>query len=188
MEHRSHHGNLYGTALLGQMLGHQGLIAITAIYWAPTVHWGFPGGSDGKESTCNAGDLGLIPGLGRSPGEGNGKPLRDSCLENPLDRGAWQPTAHRAAKSQTQLPKHTLSTHNLLGFYDCFHSSSYNLWISIICIWQKKELILKFLIIWPLGLLVNGRNMNTGLLITDYNVSSSFLGEAIKTDNKTNIY
>ena len=44
---------------------------------------GFPGGSDGKESTCNAGDLGLIPGLGRSPGEGNGNPLQYSCLENP---------------------------------------------------------------------------------------------------------
>ena len=46
-------------------------------------------GSDGKESACNAGDLGLIPGLGRSPGEGNGNPLQDSCLENPMDRGAW---------------------------------------------------------------------------------------------------
>ena len=50
---------------------------------------GFPGGSDDKESTCNAGDLGSIPGLGRSPGEGNGNPLQYSCLENPMDRGAW---------------------------------------------------------------------------------------------------
>ena len=50
---------------------------------------GFPGGSDGKESVYNAGDLGLIPGLGRSPGEGNGNPLQYSCLENPMDRGAW---------------------------------------------------------------------------------------------------
>ena len=49
---------------------------------------GFPGGSDGKASTCNAGDLGLIPGLGRSPGEGNGNPLQYSCLENPMDRRA----------------------------------------------------------------------------------------------------
>ena len=46
----------------------------------------FPGSSDGKESTCNAGDLGLIPGLGRSPGEGNGSPLQYSCLENSIDR------------------------------------------------------------------------------------------------------
>ena len=49
----------------------------------------FPGGSDGKASACNAGDLGLIPGLGRSPGEGNGNPLQYSCLENPTDGGAW---------------------------------------------------------------------------------------------------
>ena len=54
--------------------------------------WGFPGGSDGKESACNAGDLGLIPGPGRSPGEGNGNPLQYSCLENSMDRGAWWAT------------------------------------------------------------------------------------------------
>ena len=55
---------------------------------------GFPGGSDGKESACSKGDLGLIPGLGRTPGEGNGNPLQYSCLENPMDRGAWQATIH----------------------------------------------------------------------------------------------
>ena len=49
----------------------------------------FPDGSGGKASACNAGDLGLIPELGRSPGEGNGNPLQYSCLENPMDRGAW---------------------------------------------------------------------------------------------------
>ena len=49
----------------------------------------FPGGSDGKASVCNAGDPGSIPGLGRSPGEGNGSPLQYSCLENPMDCGAW---------------------------------------------------------------------------------------------------
>ena len=49
----------------------------------------FPDGSNGKESACNAGDPGLIPGSGRFPGEGNGKPLQYSCLENPMDRGAW---------------------------------------------------------------------------------------------------
>ena len=49
----------------------------------------FPGGSDGKASACNVGDLGSIPGLGRSPGEGNGNPLQDYCLENPMERGAW---------------------------------------------------------------------------------------------------
>ena len=63
---------------------------------------GFPGGSDGKESACNAGDLGLIPGWGRSPGEGNGNPLQYSCLENSVDRGVWQATVHGVVQSQTQ--------------------------------------------------------------------------------------
>ena len=63
----------------------------------------FPGGSDGKESTCNAGGLGLIPGLGRSPGEGNDYPLWYSCLKNSMDRGAWRATAHGTAKSRTEL-------------------------------------------------------------------------------------
>ena len=62
---------------------------------------GFPGGSDGKESACNAGDLGSVPGLGRSPGEENGNPLQYSCQENSMDRGAWRATVHRVAKSQT---------------------------------------------------------------------------------------
>ena len=61
---------------------------------------GFPGGSDGKESACNVGDLGSIPGLGRPPGGGN-NPLQYSCLRNPMDRGAWQATVQRVAKSQT---------------------------------------------------------------------------------------
>ena len=59
--------------------------------------------SVGKESACNAGDPGSIPGSGRSPGEGNGNPLQCSCLENPTDRGAWQATVHGVAKSQTRL-------------------------------------------------------------------------------------
>ena len=59
---------------------------------------GFPGGSEVKVSASNVGDLGLIPGLGRSPGEGNGNPVQYSCLENPMDRGAWWATVHRVAK------------------------------------------------------------------------------------------
>ena len=64
---------------------------------------GFPGDSDGKESACNAGDPYSIPELGRSPGEGKGYPPQYSCLENPIDRGAWQATVHGVAKSQTRL-------------------------------------------------------------------------------------
>ena len=64
---------------------------------------GFPSSSDGKTSTCNAGDLGSIPGLGRSPGEGNGNPLQYSCQENPMDKRAWWATVHGVAKSQTRL-------------------------------------------------------------------------------------
>ena len=59
---------------------------------------GFPGGSDSKASTCNAGDLGLIPGLGRSPEEGKGNALQYSCLGNPTDRGAWQATVRWITK------------------------------------------------------------------------------------------
>ena len=63
----------------------------------------FSGGSDGKESTCNVGDPGSTSGLGRSPGEGQGNPFQYSCLENPMDRGAWWATVFRVKKSWTQL-------------------------------------------------------------------------------------
>ena len=68
---------------------------------------GFPGSSDGKVSACNAGDLGLFPGSGRSPGEGNGNPLQYSCLENSMDGGAWWATVHGVAKSWTWLSNFT---------------------------------------------------------------------------------
>ena len=61
---------------------------------------GFPGGSDNKEFVCNGGDLGSIPGSGRSPVEGNGYLLWYSCLKSPMDRGAWWATVDRVAKSQ----------------------------------------------------------------------------------------
>ena len=60
--------------------------------------WGFPGGSVVKNLPENAGEMGLIPGLGRSPEGGNGNSLQYSCLENPMDRGAWWATVHRVAK------------------------------------------------------------------------------------------
>ena len=64
---------------------------------------GFPGGPDGKAPVCNVGDLGSIPGLGRSPGEGNGTTIQYPCLENPMDGGAWWATVHGVAKSWTRL-------------------------------------------------------------------------------------
>ena len=69
----------------------------------PPVFLGFPGGSDSEESACNAGDLGSTPGLGRPPGGVHVNPLQYSCLENPVDRGAWWATVHGVAKSRTRL-------------------------------------------------------------------------------------
>ena len=69
----------------------------------------FPGGSDGKVSACNGGDLSSIPGLGRSPGEKNDNPLQYSCLENPMDGGTWQATVHGVAKSRTWLSNFTVT-------------------------------------------------------------------------------
>ena len=76
---------------------------------------GFPGGSDGEESTCNAGYLGSIPGSGRSPGEGNDNLLQYSCLENPMDRGARWATVHGIAKE--------LDTTERLNFHFCYFLS-----------------------------------------------------------------
>ena len=63
----------------------------------------FPGGSGGRESACDAGDPGSVPGSGRGPGEGNGNLLQYSCLENSMDRGAWRAIVHGVAKSRTRL-------------------------------------------------------------------------------------
>ena len=71
--------------------------------------WGFPGCSVVKNPPANAGDMGLIPGLGRSHGEGNGNPLQYSCPENPVDGEAWWATVHGVAKSQTQLSNLTFT-------------------------------------------------------------------------------
>ena len=102
------------------------------------------GSSDSRESACNAGDLGSIPGAGRSHGERNGNPLHYSCLENPMDRGAWRATVHEITKSWTQ-PKWLSTQHNdffwlltkfcqmsfimfcLVDFSDCF------LWCYWVC-------------------------------------------------------
>ena len=73
------------------------------IFHMARVLTGFPGGSDSKESACNARDPGSISGSGRSSGEGNGNPLQYSCLENSMDKGAWQPTVHGVERSYTRL-------------------------------------------------------------------------------------
>ena len=74
-----------------------------------------------KVSACNAGDLGSIPGSRRSPGEGNGNPLQYSCLENPMDRGAWWATVHGVAKSRTRLSDFTFTFAFL--FCRCLHAA-----------------------------------------------------------------
>ena len=77
---------------------------------------GFSGGSDSKESTCNAGDPGSIPGSGRFPGEGNGNPLQKSWLENPMDRGVWWATVHEAAElgATKQASIHSAKNHFII--------------------------------------------------------------------------
>ena len=90
------------------------------------MYLGFPGGSDGKEFAYNAGNLGLIHGWGRFPTEGHGNPLQYSCLENPMDKGAWKAMFHRFTKSWTWLRR--LSTHPqsmyLEGQQIVFHTES----------------------------------------------------------------
>ena len=73
---------------------------------------GFPGSSDGKESACNEGDLSLILGLRISPGEGHNNPLQYSCLENPMDRGAWRATVHGGRKESDTTERLKTSTSN----------------------------------------------------------------------------
>ena len=71
----------------------------------------FPCGSDGKESACNAGNLGSIPGSGRAPGEVNGYPLQYSCLENPMNGGAWRATVHGVTKKESDTIERLIHTH-----------------------------------------------------------------------------
>ena len=76
----------------------------------PSFYLDFPGGLAVKNLPANAGDVGLISELGRSPGEGSGNPLQYYCLENPMDGGAWEATVHGVAKSQTRLSDFTIVT------------------------------------------------------------------------------
>ena len=83
---------------------------------------GFPGGSDSKESTCNVRDLSSIPGLGRSPGEGNSNPLQYSCLENPRNGGAWWAAVYGVTQSRTRLKRLSSSMHIYIYYiYNFIH-------------------------------------------------------------------
>ena len=84
---------------------------ISSSFYHPLYNQGFPGDSDGKESVCNAGDLGLILGSGRSPGEGNDNLIQYSCLENPMSGGAWWATVHGVTKSLRQLSDYYFHFH-----------------------------------------------------------------------------
>ena len=84
------------------------------------LRWGFPSGSGGKVSTCQAGDLGSIPGLGISPGEGNGNPLQFSCMDNSMDRGAWIAIIYGVSKSQTWLKQLSMHAHPFFDWVTWF--------------------------------------------------------------------
>jgi len=100
--------------VLGTVLGNRDLLVNETDKDSALVelrsNQGFPGSSDGKESACNASNLGLISGSGRSPGEGNGNPLQYSCLENPMDRRAWWDIVHEVSK-ESDMTKQLTHTH-----------------------------------------------------------------------------
>ena len=99
-----HHGQFQATkgnslnAEFGRHILYMCMYTHTHTHIHTHMYIGFPGGSEGKESSCNTRDPGSILGLGRSPGEGNGYPFQHSCLENPMDRGAWRATVHGGHK------------------------------------------------------------------------------------------
>ena len=95
-------------------------------YRSKNNSFGFPGDSDSKESSCSAGDSGSIPGSGRSPGEGNGNPLQYSCLENSMDRGAWQATVHGVAELEATEQLYFLS---VIQWYTMYVECSGLIWL-----------------------------------------------------------
>ena len=127
---------------------------------------GFPGGSKVKASACNVGDLGLIPGSGRSPGEGNSNPLQYSCLENPMDGGDWWATVHRVAESDMteRLRFHFIDLHILWWVYyriKDFYKSTDSLLISLLVMrkFKSRSLSKKFFLTFALcSVFFNGRS------------------------------
>ena len=127
------------------------LLLGTGIYQLPmfvlnTQLWarGFSGGSMVKNSPANVGDVGLIPGWGRSPGEGNGNPLQYSCLENPMNRGAWWATVHRVAKNQTWLSARAYThTHTHTHTHTLTHGPG------AVCVFSHSLVFQMEWILWP---------------------------------------
>ena len=110
--------------------------------WHKEYFKGFPGGSDGKASACNVGDLGLIPGSGRSPGEGNGNPLQYSCLENSMEGGAWYTTVHGGVTNQTRLSSFTGSLHCECRVLATGPPGKFPAKCFISCLWTRLFLLL----------------------------------------------
>ena len=104
----------------------------TELNWTDSTASGLPRWLSGKESACSAGDPGLIPGSRRSPGGGYGNPLQYSCLENPIDRGAWRATVHRVAKSQTRLKPLSTHAHTLQQWQSCCQYKTSPLWAPVL--------------------------------------------------------
>ena len=93
------------------------------VSFATVYHFnGFPGGSVVKNPPANAGDVGSVPGLGRSPGEGNGNPLQYSCLGNPMDKGAWRATVHGVTK-ESDILNYTAVDIFVLKVFSVFHKT-----------------------------------------------------------------
>ena len=117
----------------------------------------FPHGSDSKESSCNAREPGPIPGLRRSPGEGNGNPLHHPCLENSMDRGPWRVTVHGVAKSQTRLRR--LSTHKKKKIYlTSWKKNKSQRKVRYRKQYEKRVKVISLCVDWILQKLINNNN------------------------------
>ena len=92
---------------------------------------GFPGSSDGKEAACKEGDQGLVPGSGRSPGEGNGNPFQYSCLENSKERGAWCAIVDRVTKKWTQLSNYSAQSYVAAWMGEVFGGESIHIFVCL---------------------------------------------------------